>query len=126
MLERRRWQKAEIFPEGDGGWVFPTHAINDKPCSLCDELGIGQRHAPGAVVGLVEGKEQHVDKEEDRLSTSAQRRTGYATRTRRSSTSAASRRSRSTSSRTTARRAAMSPPATSTSPLSTLPSARSA
>ncbi|HEU0029879.1 MAG TPA: integrase family protein [Kofleriaceae bacterium] len=64
MFERRRRQNAEIFPDGDGGWVFPTRAIKDKPCYLCNELGIGERHAPGAVVHLVEGKEQHVDKKE--------------------------------------------------------------
>ncbi len=64
LFERRRRQNAEVFPDGDGGWVFPTRAIKDKPCYLCNELGIGERHVPGAVVHLVEGKEQHVDKKE--------------------------------------------------------------
>jgi integrase len=64
LFERRRRQNLEVFPDGDGGWVFPTRAIKDKPCYLCAELGIGERHAPGAVVHLVEGKEQHVDKDE--------------------------------------------------------------
>lgn len=61
LFERRRRQNQEIFGAGnDGGWVFPTRAIKDKPCYLCNELGIGERHTPGAVVHLVEGKEQHV------------------------------------------------------------------
>lgn len=63
LFERRQRQNKELFPEGDGGWVFPTRAIKDKPCYLCAELGIAERHVPGAVVHLVEGKEQHVDKE---------------------------------------------------------------
>jgi integrase len=61
LFERRRRENKEKFPDGDGGWVFPTRAIKDKPCYLCAELGIGERHAPGAVVHLVEGKEQHVN-----------------------------------------------------------------
>jgi hypothetical protein len=37
------------------------HDVWDPSCGyLCDELGIGKRHVPGAVVDLVEGKEQHV------------------------------------------------------------------
>ena len=43
--------------------MFPTRAIKDKPCYLCAAFGIGEKHEPGAVVHLVEGKEQHVDKE---------------------------------------------------------------
>ena len=61
LFERRRRENRELFPDGDGGWVFPTRAIKDKPCYLCAELGIGEKHEPGAVVHLVEGKEQHVD-----------------------------------------------------------------
>ena len=64
LFERRHRQNREAFPEGDGGWVFPTRAIKDKTCYLCAELGVGERHVPGGVVHLVEGKEQHVDKEE--------------------------------------------------------------
>jgi integrase len=63
LFERRQRENAELFEDGDGGWVFPTWAIKDKPCYLCEELGIGERHVAGAVVHLVEGKEQHVDKQ---------------------------------------------------------------
>ena len=62
IFERRQRENRELFPDGDGGWVFPTRAIKDKPCYLCAELGIGEKHEPGAVVHLVEGKEQHVNK----------------------------------------------------------------
>jgi integrase len=62
LFERRRRENNDLFPDGDGGWVFPTRALKDKPCYLCAELSIGERHQPGAVVHLVEGKEQHVDK----------------------------------------------------------------
>ncbi len=62
LFERRRNENRQLFTDGDGGWVFPTYAIKDKPCYLCAELGIAERHTPGAVVHLVEGKEQHVDK----------------------------------------------------------------
>lgn len=58
LFERRQRQNKELFPEGDGGWVFPTRAIKDKPCYLCAELRIGDRHVPGEVVHLVEGKER--------------------------------------------------------------------
>lgn len=66
LFERRQKQNREVFPDGDGGWVFPTRAIKDKPCYLCNELGIGERHEPGAVVHLIEGKEQHVLKENEK------------------------------------------------------------
>ena len=60
IFERRRRENLEVFTDGDGGWVFPTWAIKDKACYLCSELGIGERHEPGAVVHLIEGKQQHV------------------------------------------------------------------
>lgn len=63
LFKRRQRENRGLFPDGDGGWVFPTTAIKDKPCYLCAELGIAERHEPGAVVHLVEGKEQHVNKE---------------------------------------------------------------
>jgi integrase len=63
LFERRQRENKELFPHGDGGWVFPTRALKDKACYLCAELGLGERHVPGAVVHLVEGKEQHVNKE---------------------------------------------------------------
>lgn len=63
MFERRRRENKDLFPDGDGGWVFPTRALKDKPCYLCAELGLGEHHTPGGVVHLVEGKEQHVNKE---------------------------------------------------------------
>lgn len=62
IFQRRKRENQQAFKDGDGGWVFPTRAIKDKPCYLCAELGLGERHAPGAVVHLVEGKEQHVNK----------------------------------------------------------------
>lgn len=62
LFERRQRENKDQFPDGDGGWVFPTRALKDKPCYLCAEFGLGDRHAPGAVVHLVEGKEQHVNK----------------------------------------------------------------
>lgn len=62
LFERRRRENRDVFPDGDGGWVFPTRAIKDKACYLCAELGIGEKHEPGAVVHLIEGKEQHVNK----------------------------------------------------------------
>jgi len=63
LFARRRRENREVFPEGDGGWVFPTRAIKDKACYLCAELGIAEKHVPGEPVHLIEGKEQHVNKE---------------------------------------------------------------
>lgn len=60
LLERRRRQNRELFLDGDGGWVFPTRAIKALPCHHCAELGVAKEHAAGAVVHLVEGKQQHV------------------------------------------------------------------
>lgn len=59
-LERRRRENAIAFPEGDGGWVFPTRAIKNKPCILCKALGLSQ-HSAGSVIHLVEGKQQKID-----------------------------------------------------------------
>ena len=63
IFERRRRENLEMFPDGDGGWVFPTWAIKNKPCYLCKELGLGDRHTAGGIVHLVEGKQQHVQEE---------------------------------------------------------------
>jgi integrase len=62
VFQRRQRENQHTFKDGDGGWVFPTRAIKDKPCYLCAELGLGERHEPGGIVHLVEGKEQHVNK----------------------------------------------------------------
>lgn len=60
ILERRRLENRQLFPDGDGGWVFPTRALKEKDCYLCAELGQPKRHAAGGVVHLIEGKQQHV------------------------------------------------------------------
>jgi len=107
LFERRRRQNREVFPDGDGGWVFPTRAIKGKACYLCSELGIGEKHTPGGVVHLVEGKEQQCStRRRESRRTSSRRLIASATPTLpRSSRSAASLRSRSTSSRTIGHRA---------------------
>ncbi|MBA3462109.1 MAG: integrase family protein [Deltaproteobacteria bacterium] len=63
ILERRRSDNRVVFAEGDGGWVFPTRALKEKPCALCDALG-QKPHAAGAVVHLIEGKQQRRTKGE--------------------------------------------------------------
>ncbi len=60
ILERRRRENAITFPDGDGGWVFPTRALKNKPCILCKALGLSE-HAAGSVIHLVEGKQQKID-----------------------------------------------------------------
>lgn len=60
ILERRRHENAIAFLDGDGGWVFPTRAIKDKPCILCKVLGLPE-HFAGSVIHLVEGKQQKID-----------------------------------------------------------------
>jgi integrase len=62
ILERRRRENRAAHKEGDGGWVFPTRAVKSKPCTLCAALG-APAHDAGAVVHLVEGKQQRFDKE---------------------------------------------------------------
>lgn len=57
ILERRRSDNRVVFADGDGGWVFPTRAIKEKPCALCTALG-QKPHAAGSVVHLIEGKQQ--------------------------------------------------------------------
>lgn len=57
ILERRRAENRTAFTQGDGGWVFPTRAIKERPCDLCSALG-RPSHAAGAVVHLIEGKQQ--------------------------------------------------------------------
>lgn len=61
ILERRRRENLAVFAAGDAGWVFPTRAIKSKPCPLCAVLG-APPHEAGAIVHLVEGKQQQVDK----------------------------------------------------------------
>jgi integrase len=61
ILERRRNENRGAFADGDGGWVFPTRAIKSKRCALCSALRAGD-HEAGAVVHLVEGKQQRFDK----------------------------------------------------------------
>ncbi|HEX8109693.1 MAG TPA: tyrosine-type recombinase/integrase [Kofleriaceae bacterium] len=61
ILERRRRENMIAFPDGDGGWVFPTRAIKDKPCMLCEALGL-PGHAAGSVIHLVEGKQQKIER----------------------------------------------------------------
>lgn len=63
ILERRRSDNRVVFAEGDGGWVFPTRALKEKSCALCDALG-QKPHAAGAVVHLIEGKQQRRTKGE--------------------------------------------------------------
>lgn len=61
ILQRRRGENAQVFRDGDGGWVFPTRALKDKPCALC--LALGQpAHVAGALMHLAEGKIQKYDK----------------------------------------------------------------
>lgn len=62
LLERRRAENRVSFTEGDAGWVFPTRALKAKACPLCASLG-RPAHEPGAVVHLVEGKQQRIDKD---------------------------------------------------------------
>jgi integrase len=61
IIERRRKQNRVVFPDGDGGWVFPTRSLKSKACSLCAALGV-PAHTAGGVVHLIEGKEQRVDR----------------------------------------------------------------
>lgn len=63
ILERRRVDNLAAFLQGDGGWVFPTRALKDKACELCSALGRGP-HTAGAVVHLIEGKQQRRTKGE--------------------------------------------------------------
>ncbi len=62
LLERRKAENRVSFTEGDAGWVFPTRALKAKPCPLCTSLG-RPAHEAGAVVHLVEGKQQRIDKD---------------------------------------------------------------
>lgn len=66
ILERRQVDNRVAFPQGDGGWVFPTRALKAKECALCKALG-RPAHDAGAVVHLVEGKQQRVDKESGKV-----------------------------------------------------------
>jgi integrase len=61
ILERRRSDNRVVFAQGDGGWVFPTRALKEKACALCTALG-QKAHSAGAVVHLIEGKQQRTDK----------------------------------------------------------------
>lgn len=63
ILERRQSDNRVVFADGDGGWVFPTRALKNKTCALCDALG-QKPHAAGAVVHLIEGKQQRRTKGE--------------------------------------------------------------
>ncbi len=40
--------------------MFPTRAIKELPCHHCADLGVAKQHTPGAVIHLVEGKQQNV------------------------------------------------------------------
>jgi integrase len=62
VLERRKRDNRIVFPEGDAGWVFPTRALKPKPCALCAALGRPE-HDKGAVVHLIEGKQQKYNAE---------------------------------------------------------------
>jgi integrase len=68
ILERRRRENGQTFKKGDGGWVFPSHAIKDRPCALCKALGQPD-HEAGSVIHTVEGKVQRLDKETMRVET---------------------------------------------------------
>jgi integrase len=61
ILEERQRENRDAFTKGDGGWVFPSHAIKEKECALCAELGLPDGHEPGAVIHLVEAKQQKWD-----------------------------------------------------------------
>jgi integrase len=61
ILARREAENREAFTGGDGGWVFPTRAIKDRECALCDALGVG-KHEAGGVCHVIEGKQQRYDK----------------------------------------------------------------
>ena len=63
ILERRRADNQVAFLQGDAGWVFPTRALKEKACALCKALGRGM-HSAGAVVHLIEGKQQRRTKGE--------------------------------------------------------------
>jgi integrase len=65
IFERRRRENRGLFPDGDGGWVFPTRAIKAKECYLCAELGLQKTHTAGGVIHLIEGKQQHVLEENE-------------------------------------------------------------
>lgn len=65
ILERRKRENRAAFTDGDGGWVFPTIALKSKPCPLCAALGVRSgkhEHEAGAVVHLIEAKQQRYDK----------------------------------------------------------------
>ena len=62
MLARRKRDNANVFPDGDAGWVFPTRSLKAKECALCAALG-RRGHDKGAVVHLIEGKQQKVNAE---------------------------------------------------------------
>lgn len=67
LVERKREnQSALLFPDGDGGWVFPStrRAIKSKPCDACRKLGLGA-HVAGTVTHLAEPKEQLVKTDDD-------------------------------------------------------------
>ncbi len=68
ILERRRRENVQTFKEGDGGWVFPSRAIKDKPCALCKALGQPD-HEAGGVIHTVEGKVQRLDKSKMKVET---------------------------------------------------------
>ena len=57
ILERRKTENGVSFAEGDSGWLFPTRAIKEKPCTRCAALG-QPAHGAHAVVHLIEGKQQ--------------------------------------------------------------------
>jgi integrase len=66
LLDRRKRDNRIAFPDGDAGWVFPTRAIKAKSCALCSALG-RPAHAKGAVVHVIEGKQQKVNAETGEL-----------------------------------------------------------
>jgi integrase len=62
LLDRRKRDNRIAFPDADAGWVFPTRAIKPKTCALCSALG-RPAHAKGAVVHVIEGKQQKINAE---------------------------------------------------------------
>jgi integrase len=61
ILVRRRVENRFEFPDGDGGWVFPSTSTKDKACADCAALGVGA-HVAGGISHLVEPKEYRKDK----------------------------------------------------------------
>jgi hypothetical protein len=62
VLARRKRDNANVFPDGDAGWVFPTRSLKTKECALCAAFRL-TGHDKGAVVHLIEGKQQKLNAE---------------------------------------------------------------